>query len=245
MRNKTFAKRALLVSLSVAVLTTGGVYATWNFAAGLSGETAQIDQIAMGEWETDLVLPGGMIADSHKLLIQDLLSDTIGLNNEVTRTFLGQPSNGSYLSKEIYKRKNNFSRDTIGSMAIKQGDTLASDFKLSERNLDFLIWFVSKTEYHIFTTSVDMDAVKNESKGWDAATGEYQDPDNTDYQDGKIVISPIYRTIIVYENDEWIEQTSSGGYAMSAYYQESQYWDIYRSELASIDPDSFVIGDPP
>ena len=231
--HNNFMRKLTAVLTLCTMLATSGVYATWTFADGLSDGTATFNP-AMGEWETDIVLPGGDISDSHKLLIQDLLSDTIGLNNETTRTFLGIPTNGSYLSKEIYKRKKTWSRDTIGSMAITQGDDLAADFQLSKRDLSFLIWFVSNTEYHIFTTSVDLNALKTETAAYDA----------TAYESGKVVISPIYRTIVTYVNSTWVEQSSSVGYANSAYYEESQYNNITRSKLASFDPETWQQGTP-
>ncbi|MBQ8291544.1 MAG: hypothetical protein IJX88_03435 [Clostridia bacterium] len=230
---KHFLGKLTVVGALCAMLVSTGVYASWSFADGVKEESGVINA-GMGEWETDLVLPGGDISDSHKLLIQDLLSDSIGLNNETTRTFLGIPTNGSYLSKEIYKRKNTWNRDTIGSMAIKQGDDLAADFKLSERDLSFLIWFVSSTEYHIFTTSVDMDALKTEVANTDASA----------YESGKVIISPVYRTIVTYQNSEWTETTSSVGYAKSAYYEESQVTNITRSKIASFDPETWVQGSP-
>ena len=228
---KSFIGKGVVIATLCAMTAATGVYATWAFAERLNDDSTTVNAV-MGEWETDLVLPGGDISDSHKLLMRDLLSDSIGLNNETTRTFLGIPTNGSYLSKEIYKRKNTWNRDTIGSMAVTQGDDLAADFQLSERDLSFLIWFVSDTEYHIFTTAVDMEALKTETAAYDA----------TAYETGKVVISPIYRTIVVYENSTWTETTSSVGHAYSAYYEESQYNNITRSKLASFDPATWVQG---
>jgi hypothetical protein len=230
---KSFIGKLIIAEIVCAALASSGVYATWTFADRLDAATTNVAPV-MGEWEMDLVLPGGDILESHKLLVQDLLSDSIGLNNETTKSFLGIPTNGSYLSKEIYKRKKNWDRDTIGSMAITQGDDLAADFQLSSRDLSFLIWFVSDTEYHIFTTSVDMNALKTAAAGYDASG----------YEAGRVTISPIYRTIVVYENSNWTETTSSVGYAKSAYYEESQYNNITRSKLASFDPATWVQGVP-
>ena len=85
---------------------------------------------------------------NHRALIEKIINgQSIGLN-----------SSDSYLNKQIESRLDGSllvpSRDTLGSMAVTQGDELNDLFSLETEGVAFLIHMVSDTEYHLYTTSV-------------------------------------------------------------------------------------------
>ena len=174
-------------------------------------------------------------------------SENVGVANHeaLSDAMINDPTNGlnnsdSYLNEQIASRNKGSliipSRDTLGSMAISQGNSLESMFGDSyayNEQISFLLQFIDTNGddvidyYYLFTTSLNLGA--NGSPNF--AIGEY--------------IYPVYRTKIVYDTKEaaWVSEEIVEGYAKSAYYEESQpNFLINRSKIPSFDPDSWVVG---
>lgn len=165
---------------------------------------------------------------NHQSLIEAMLDNVEnGLNNP-----------NSYLSRQIKSRSSGGflvpSRDTLGSMAVTQGNTLEEMFGDSyaiAEEIAFLLQFVDTNNddvidyYYLFTTSVNL----GENGSPNIARNEY--------------IYQVYRTKIVYDSQEaaWVNEEIVEGYAKSAYYEESRY-DINRTKIPSLEPDSWVSG---
>lgn len=168
---------------------------------------------------------------NHESLIDAMLNDpTNGLNNA-----------DSYLNEQIAARiKGKFllvpSRDTLGSMAIDQGNSLeimfGDSYAVSEE-ISFIIQFVDTNNdkvadyYYIFTTSVNL----GEKKAPSIAIGQ--------------PIYSIYRTKISYDNVEgkWVSEETVEGYAPSRYYEESQPdYRIHTSQIPAFDHDNWQPG---
>ena len=85
MRKGRSTKFALVSCLTATLLTVGGVYATWRYAGDIESHTTQIQNVAMGEWDPEVVLPGGeqeeVDGTSHSILIEQILNNSnAGLN---------------------------------------------------------------------------------------------------------------------------------------------------------------------
>ena len=168
--------------------------------------------------------------NNHASLIDAMVNDpTHGLNNS-----------NSYLNNQIASRKKGSlfvpARDTLGSMAITQGNSLESMFGSSyatNEKIAFIIQFFDTNNdkvidyYYIFTTPV----ILGENGSPNIPIGS--------------VISPVYRAKVSYNVEEalWEAEEIIEGYATSAYYEESQpNWNINRSKIPSFDPDTWKEG---
>lgn len=219
-------KRALykwiLLLLGFSTLFTSySVHSSWRYAKEKVAHVTSIPSKILNtfEYAPEQVLPDDEIGKNHVVLIENLVSDKNGLNDP-----------DSYLNEQIKKRQNGGffkpKRDTLGSMGADQSDKLENLFTLESKNLSFLIKFVSDTTYYIFTTEVEL--------------GENGNPN---YKIEEEYISPIYRTIVEKINDTWVTQTSAKGYALSAYYEESNLLGNV-TEIPSFDPDTWAAGTP-
>lgn len=209
-----------MIGLCVIMLTTyGSVFAVWEYAEGRVGlhmQTALV-RLETFEFAPEEILPDEEeIGASHINLVNNLIGKENGLNKP-----------DSYLNEQINKRQNLWwgNKDTLGSMGVDQQKKLEELFAAGSQNLSFLIWFVSDTEYHIFTTEVDL--------------GENGKPN---YAIGQEYISPIYRTIAIKTNKVWEAQTSAKGYALSAYYEESNLFGNV-TKIPSFDPETWTAGE--
>ena len=122
-------------------------------------------------------------------------------------------------------------------MAVTQSAELSEIFGLDASNLDFLIQFVSNTEYYIFTTGVDL-GTKGEINFW----GNNSKPGNPKTPIGESIY-PIYRTKVVKTNGVWKGVETVVGYATSAWYEESRR-NANATQIPSFDPDTFQQGKP-
>lgn len=208
------------------LLSIGGVYATWNYAQGTPNPINNTLKIKFFPWNGSEVLPeDDEIGENHRTLIDTIINGKdIGLN-----------TSNSYLNKQIKKRKDGSllvpKRDTLGSMAVTQGDELYKLFGLTTSNLDFLIQFVSDTEYYLFTTGVDL-GEKGSYSIFDSTPGSPTTPIDQ-------YISPIYRTRVQKINGKWTAVETQEGSAKSAWYEESSR-DSDRTQIPSFDPDSWI-----
>lgn len=171
-------------------------------------------------------------ASNHHSLVDAMINDpTEGLNNPK-----------SYLNEQITFRKNrNPSRDTLGSMAVDQGESLEEKFGDSyatNEKLAYLIQFKNENGvdyYYIFTTSV----VLGEKTGFPyLGSGKQNIPLETP-------VYQVFRTKVVYDtvHQKWVSEETVLGYAPSAYYEESQpNSSIHLSKIPAFDPDTWVEG---
>lgn len=173
--------------------------------------------------------------------------DNVGVANHVSLidAMLNDLENGmntadSYLNDQISSRNDGGwfvpSRDTLGSMAITQGNTLEDmfgDSYATNEKLAFLLQFMHVNNddvidyYYLYTTSV----ILGSNGSPNIAIGQ--------------PIYQVYRTKIVYDNEEgkWISEEMLEGYATSAYYEESQpNWNINKSKIPSFEPDTWKEG---
>lgn len=221
-----------VILLSVLMCTVGGVYATWSFAEEPANSESKTLNIILNEfnWAGSEILPeDDEIGENHIELIKKIVSHPEhGLN-----------TSNSYLNKQIKDRKNNSyfspSRDTLGSMAITQSEELDQIFGLSSANLNFLIYFKSDTEYHIFTTNVYLG-----ERGEINILGYNSKPGNPTVPIGQNIY-PIYKTTVLKIDGVWTPIETKEGYAKSDWYDESRR-NENATQIPSFDPKTFVEG---
>lgn len=219
----------------VLIFSFGGAYATWEYSNS-GPDPSSIDiSIKLGEfnWVGSGDLPtDSLIGEDHIALIQNIIDHSEhGLN-----------TSKSYLNEQIEKRQDggigwSSGRDTLGSMAVTQSEELTEIFGLDASNLDFLIQFISSSEYYIFTTGVNLG-----ERGEINWLGNNSKPGNPTTPIGK-AIYPIYRTLVVKTNGKWAAKETKAGYALSAWYEESRR-NANATQIPSFDPDTFQEGNP-
>ena len=212
-----FMKSTTLVMAIVLILSVAGVSATWKYSLDPVDSVSKQFRLNVFPWEGSEILPEeDEIHQNHRLLIDTIINGAEGLN---------EPD--SYLNDQIEYRKRKIflvkaSRDTLGSMAISQGNELTNLFVPDSSGLDFLIRFVSDSEYEIYTTGVYL--------------GENGNPATPIGQR----IHPIYKTRVLLKDGVWVAEWTKIGSAESAYYEESQLdYAIHKSKIPSFDPDSW------
>ncbi len=225
---------SLLMCL-LLILSVGGVYATWKYSnmgpnpssLEISLKLGEFNWVGSGDLPTD-----DAIGEDHIALIQAIIDHPEhGLN-----------ISNSYLNKQIKSRQNGglgwtSGRDTLGSMAVTQSQELTDIFGLDAFNLDFLIQFVSSTEYYIFTTGVNL-GERGEINFW----GNNSKPGNPTVPIGERIY-PIYRTRVVKTDGTWVAVETKAGSAVSAWYEESRR-NANATQIPSFDPDTFEEGKP-
>lgn len=227
--------RHLSVFLVLLMLvSTGGVYANWQYANLSPAEKELEFPIRLGEfnWAGSGDLPtDDAVGENHISLIDQIINHPQhGLNKS-----------NSYLNKQIKSRQDgglgwSGGRDTLGSMAVTQSQELAEIFGLAASNLEFLIQFKSSTEYYIFTTNVYLG-----ERGEINILGSNKKPGNPTVPIGQN-IAPIYRTRVVKTNGVWAAVETELGYAKSAWYEESRR-NANATQIPSFDPDTFHLGE--
>ncbi|MBQ8319779.1 MAG: hypothetical protein IJX81_02770 [Clostridia bacterium] len=231
---KTSTKILACLCAVTTLFSAGGVYATWKYVNQPADAVMNNMGADLGEWPNDIILPGGSDNnDSQSDLLKDLLSNTIGLNNK-----------NSNLSDAIDSREN-WGRDTIGSMAMRQGGDLTSDFQLVERgNLNFIVQFESSNVYYIYTWSGDL-GKSGEARMFLGIPVGNKTPGQPTTPIGS-PITEVYRTRVVYQNGEWVQDGSPvKGYALSAWYAESQSnGRQYYTQIPAWDCSTWKEGDP-
>ena len=204
--------RALPLLLCLVLLSVSGVYAAWHYCEMPlpNAKDNVIFKMSVFKWAGSEVLPDDeQTGHAHAVLIDKIVNgEGIGLNTP-----------DSYLNEQIKERDRYWNRDTLGSMAIKQGGSLNNLFNLETENVTFLIQSVDSNTYYIFTTSLDL-----------GENGKLTYPVGT-------TISPIYRTTVKRTDGRWLATVTEEGSAPSAYYDESQLIFINRSKIPSFDPD--------
>ena len=225
-----------LIMCIVVIVSIGGVYAVWQYSSNRPNTESLEIPIKVGEfeWSGSGNLPtDDAIGEDHLALIQNIIAHPEhGLNQS-----------GSYLNEQIEKRQDGGlgwrdGRDTLGSMAVTQSGELTEIFGLDASNLDFLIQFVSNTEYYIFTTGVDL-GTRGEIN-WLGTSNKTPGKPTTPIGQS---IYPIYRTKVVKENGTWKGIETVVGYATSAWYEESRS-NANATQIPSFDPDTFTEGKP-
>lgn len=216
---RTLFKWIVLSLAAVMLITSHSVYSTWRYAQETVGEINENPTMILKpfEYAPEEVLPEDNEGKNQVVLVENLVKGENGLNKP-----------NSYLNKQIEARKKGGlfkpKRDTLGSMGVDQGKELEKLFSLASENLSFLIQFIDDDTYYIFTTDVEL--------------GENRNPN---YKIGEEYISPIYRTIVENVNGTWEAQTSAKGYALSAYYEESNLLGNVTF-IPSFDPDTWTAG---
>ena len=217
------------------LMSIGGIYATWNYSSPSAAPASFEISPRLGEfnWIGSGDLPtNDDIGEDHLALIQQIVNHTEhGLNKS-----------GSYLNEQIEARQDGGwgwtgGRDTLGSMAVTQSAELTEIFGLDSNNLEFLIQFVSDTEYYIFTTNVDLG-----ERGTISIWGTNQTPGKPTVPIGQNIY-PIYRTKLIKTDGVWSAVETQKGYAVSAWYEESRR-NATATQIPSFDPDTFVEGTP-
>ena len=170
----------------IALLSTGGVFATWQYANGAIPPTSEIISISLGEFEfaPEQILPGGDVVDSelgeNHLWLIDLI-----LNENGKDYGLNYAPNGvlhSYLKNEGVVFCNQ--KTSGGNLKF------ILDTKYNTHKLYYCLEKKSDTEYYCYTFGTDALS----SVGGSAAEME------------------VYRTILV-KTDKWRSTTSSRGLA--------------------------------
>lgn len=220
------------VLLLCTLIFTGGAYAVWFYAVQPADPVNHGLAISVGDflWEGSGSLPTDTeIGENHVSLIDKIINHPQhGLN-----------ASGSYLNEQIGERQDGGTgwrngRDTLGSMAVTQSAELEEIFGLDASQLDFLIQFVSDTEYYLFTTGVYLGERGSQFMGFNTASGKPAVP--LGYP-----VYPIYKTVVQKINGVWTAISTVEGYANSAWYEESRS-NANATQIPSFDPDTFVEG---
>ena len=134
---KSLSLLSVLLIIMMFFASIGGVYATWMFAGGVvqSEENEQHITISEFTWEPEEILPtvtpGQNFLDLHQSILENI---KVGLNS----------SKGA-LEDAIVKDK------LVHSSKNLQGGNMKHLFITQEtRDLDFLIQYVSNTEFHLY-----------------------------------------------------------------------------------------------
>ncbi|MBQ9728705.1 MAG: hypothetical protein IJV85_03820 [Clostridia bacterium] len=235
MRGKLTRRTLCAICAVTTILSITGVYATWEYASEPPEmQTADVG-MTMGEWKPEVVLPDDTENENdHTLLVEALVN---GVNK-------GLNTSNSYLNQQISTRDSRWGRDTLGSMAITQGDDLEELFQAGTKNLSFLIQWVDENNdgttdyYYIFTTDVDLG-----EKGaihWLWGTNTKEGKPTTPIGE---YIYPIYRTRVEKNaSNQWEAVASEIGSAKSAWYEESRS-NMNATQIPSFDPDTWAAGD--
>lgn len=220
------------VLLLSTLMFTGGAYAVWYYAAQPADSVGHGLGVSIGDflWEGSGSLPTDTeVGENHLSLIDNIINHPEhGLN-----------ASKSYLNEQIDERKDGGTGwrnglDTLGSMAVTQSEELEEIFGLEASQLDFLIQFVSDTEYYLFTTGVYLGERGSQFMGFNTAAGKPTVP--LGYP-----IYPIYRTVVQKVNGVWMAISTAEGYANSAWYEESRS-NANATQIPSFDPDTFIEG---
>lgn len=150
MKTRIFAKVAIICLLIVIIMTTGGLFATWNYVFGDPDNIQR--EYSIHRNTVSWVLPDDKeTGESHQVLLELIINGENGLNTE-----------NSYLNEQIENRKK-YNKDTFANNDFWQGETTSSTFETEINNLDFMLYFPdedntqedeSLTEMYIFTTAV-------------------------------------------------------------------------------------------
>lgn len=212
----------LIISLGFSIAK---VSASWNYSQGSVYEISQNETVSLN-WPI-ISTKGEKLAD---MIVNDA---TNGLNQS-----------NSYLNEQIKSRwstSNGGKRDTIGSMAVTQGDGLDQDFALTENGVDFLLQFIDEDNngtidyYYLFITDVYL-GERGEIYWW----GSNKTPGNPTTPIGEYIY-PIFRFKLTNENGTWVIGPEEVGSAKSAWYEESRS-NINATQIPSFNPDTWVVG---
>lgn len=214
----------ILFMFAILVYSISTVSASWNYSQGLATEYTVSNQV-FTDWP--------IMSSKAELLSNNIVNDsTNGLNNSK-----------SYLNEQIKKRKNNTlggSRDTLGSMAVNQGDGLDEDFNLTANGVSFLLQFCEDSNgnefYYLFITEVYLG-----SRGEINWIGNNKTPGNPTTPIGEYIY-PIFRFKITKNaSGQWVSGPEEVGSAKSAWYEESRI-NENATQIPSFDPDTWVAG---
>ena len=230
-------RRALLfLSCLAVILSTVGVCATWSFSLPMvfSSETEMTLVVGDFKWEGSEELPDDVEGEDHQWLVTNLVAGVntsgtvIGLNNP------DSPLNG-YIDDRLDGGFGYSARKYFGSMAVNGGKDMEELFGADAANLTFMIYVVSDTEYHIFTTSVYLG--ERGEPNWLQTSNKTPGKPTTPLGQ---YITPIYRTKLTRQNKnaDWNIVETKRGKAISCWYDENRRNNI--TQIPSFDPTSWV-----
>ena len=204
---------------------------TFAFKDGYTPTTAEslhsILNFYFGFWDGSEILPDDVVGENHKALIENILRNDIGLNNET-----------SSLSNKINNRIGN-EKYTFGSMDTWDDAEMKQIFGLDAKDLSFMIYSPPEdtSVKYLYTTSCDLG---KESYILQSGGNNYPISER---------IYPIYRTKLVYkvvdvdENNkpvsDWVGEKSVLGSAKSAFYDNNIAGSFFVRNPA-FDPTTFM-----
>ena len=224
---KAFKYISVILAL-LMTLTAGGVYATWSYAELETDEKNGNLSVSIGDFG-ETMHEGADIGEDHDALIDSIVDgENIGLNTL-----------SSYINEQLAKRAE-WGRDTLGSVAVLQGDSLADMFGTEAANLEFLIQTVSDTKYYLFTTNIDLG-----TRGTVYYSGGHpynSTPGSPNVPIGEPIYA-VYRTVIKLIDGVWTRIITEEGYATSAWYDENQL-DAYKNatQIPCFNPNTWMPG---
>lgn len=227
-----FLSKCLLLSITfIFLMSTVGVYATWNFSQSTPRDTIGTITINMGEfkWAGAEILPDDIKGEDHAWLIRNLVhGEGIGLN-----------TSRSYLNNLIDDRLDGglgWSRDYFGSMAVTGGNDMEKLFGTEAEGLSFIIYVISDTEYYIFTTSVYLG--ERGETNWLQTSNKTPGKPSIPLNE---YIYAIFRTKVTRpnKNSEWEIIETKKGKALSCWYDESRR-NANITQIPSFKPSSWV-----
>lgn len=208
--NRIFIIAILFISLFIPL----GVKATWFYHVKSPGPIAIEPTLGIFAWEGSGDLPGGggvvdpdlpvdpddpnlppevPVGENHMALIKRLIESDVGLNN--SSSFLN-----SYIKDRIDDEK-----DNVASVAPTPGGNLKSLFNTTEiAKLDFMIHIHFDQSGNIET--YELFTFETALVGTSA---------------GKVV-DPVYKTILINKNGQWVPQATYVGKSVSMRYDAKQ-----------------------
>lgn len=237
---RTFSKVLLTVLAFVSILTSVGVYATWQYTISPPSDVSHEIPLTMKEysWEGTEDLPGeeeGDLGLNHHWLIQNLVSGT-----DASGTEIGLNNPNSQLNQYIDDRLDGgwgWSRDYFGSMAVTGGSYMQQLFGTEAENLSFLVRVVSDKEYYIYTTSIDLG--ERGEPNWIGTSNKEKGKPNIPIGEW---VYPVFRTKLTRTNanEDWTIVLTERGRAKSDWYDENRS-NANVTQIPSFDPATWEV----
>lgn len=234
-------KALLAITLATTLVTTAGVYATWEYVGyDNAGSTDTQMGVGLAGWTGVEILPTDTAnGKKHLTFIENLRTDL----NKSRSTVQG------LIDDRIDRDRLNF-----GTMAVKGGDDLSGILGSANSNVDFLISYPqtatentdlgSPDTYYIYSTSVGLGhrgACSGLGVYWNSKAGIHFFWDGTS-AGVKHRIYEVYRTKMQKVNGTWqvVDGSTSVGSALPCWYDENKS-DRYKNvtQIPSFDPSTY------
>jgi len=238
MRTSSLKILTIIIGL-VAIIATGGVFATWHYSQGSLKSITTNLTITTSPWEGSEILPDDLVGQNHRQLIENILNGKM-TDNKGKEIGIGLNAPNSELNQQLDSRENR-NKTTFGSMDAWDSAQMNSLFGLEAAKLSFMLEFNENEPNvkYLYTTGVYLGTSGN-ILGWPKP--------NPTFEIGEIIY-PIYRTKLIYKNIgkdnkgkdvyEWVAEQTVLGSAKSAYY-DNDYLGSFAVKNPAFDVTTFA-----